>query len=171
MTWPPDKRAFKELFEEYYPPLCNFANSLIKDWELSQEIVQETFLKIWEQKQEIQINTSVKSYLFQSVKFLVIDYHRKLKNQKVKQGEYLQQVDLVEEEFRNTSDETALLRHHLHQAIQQLKPKMQEIFKLNKFEGLTYEEIATHLNVSKRTVEDNMARALKILYEQLKDKR
>lgn len=171
MTWPPDKRAFKELFEEYYPPLCNFANSLIKDWDLSQEIVQETFLKLWEQKQEIQINTSVKSYLFQSVKFLAIDYHRKLKHQKGKKEAYIQQVDLVEDGFRNTSEETALLRHHLYQAIHLLKPKMQEIFKLNKFEGLTYEEIAAHLNVSKRTVEDNMARAFKLLYEQLKDKR
>lgn len=171
MTWPPDKKAFKAIFEEYYPPLCNFAYSLIKDWELSQEIVQETFLKVWEQRHEIQINTSLKSYLFQAVKFLVIDYHRKLKHQQSKQSDYLNQVEVVEEHFLHTTEEAILLRHHLHRAIQQLNPKMQEIFKLNKYEGLTYEEIAEHLKISKRTVEDNIARAMKLLYEQLKDKR
>lgn len=171
MTWPPDKRAFKELFEEYYPPLCNFAFSLLKDWELSQEVVQETFLKLWEQRNDIQINTSVKSYLFQSVKFLVIDYHRKLKKQKIKLEGYTLQIDTAEDNFNNTSEEMVFLRHQLHKAIQQLKPKMQEIFRMNKFEGLTYKEIAEHLKISKRTVEDNMARALKLLYEQLKDKK
>ncbi len=94
----------------------------------------------------------------------MIDYIRKskrnleIKNQTI-EGE------ISTEESQNISN--LMIREAIEKACLTLKPKNREIFFLNKFEGLTYEEIANHLNISKRAVEDNIARALKLLREQL----
>ena len=63
-----------------------------------------------------------------------------------------------------------IIRKHILKAMEKLKPKNRKIFELHKLEGLTYKEIATHLDISERSVEDNIARALRLLREELKDK-
>lgn len=154
---------FEQVFKAYFGPLCNYVNSHIKDWESSREIVQGVFLKIWEGRDNLEINTSVKSYLYSAVRNRMIDTIRT--NKKAK--DYASTLDpdgIVNEEKEMDS---FLIREEILKSMEKMKPKMKKIFALSKMEGLTYAEIASYLNISKRAVEDNVAKALKHLKEDL----
>lgn len=159
------KDNFQDIFKNYFGPLCNYVNSYIRNWEDSREIVQGTFLKIWENKETIAIDTSVKSYLYSAVRNRMIDFIRSDK----KKNEYLQNLDFNEGEERVEELNSFLIRQEILRSLEKLKPKMKQIFSLSKIEGLTYSEIASYLNISKRAVEDNVARALILIKEDLKN--
>ena len=158
---------FKKVFNDYFNPLVNFVNRYINNWDMSREIVQFTFMKYWENHEKITIQTSVKSYLFQSAKNNTIDYIRKEKNIRKLKETTSQQLKLAEDEV-DLDDDAFILRQRILNAMKSLKPKCEEIFRLHKFEGLTYQEISDHLSISKRSVEDNVARAMLILKDELK---
>ncbi len=153
------EEEFKEVFEEYFNPLVNFTNRYINNWEDSRSIVQDTFMKFWERREKIVIRTSLKSFLFKSTKNNIIDFVRKVKTDREMKEGVLNTMDITTTHSANLDDES-ILKHELVKAIEKLKPRNKEIFKLHRLEGLTYQEIADHLGISKRTVEDNMARAL-----------
>ncbi|MBK8504759.1 MAG: RNA polymerase sigma-70 factor [Saprospiraceae bacterium] len=164
-----DRESFRKLFEENYNLLCNYVNSYAKDWDLSQEITQKTFVRLWEKRDEISFSTSSKSYLFQSARNSLIDYYRAHKSATVHAEKYTEDMD-VKEVVPVEEDEAVVITHKIAWAVDQLKPKTKEIFLLNKQEGLTYDEIAQYLKISKRTVEYNMKNALLQLKELLKGK-
>ena len=137
--------------------------------ELSQEIAQKTFVKLWEKRDEISFSTSSKSYLFQAARNTLIDHYRSLKTANVHAEQYSGGLDL-EEEMSISDDHSLITIQHIAWAVDQLKPKTREIFLLNKKEGLTYDEIAKYMEISKRTVEYNMKNALQKLKELLRDK-
>ena len=154
-----DRDSFRKLFEENYNLLCNYINTYAKDWDLSQEIAQKTFVKLWEKREEITFSTSSKSYLFQSARNTLIDYYRSHKSANVHAEKYSDGIDEAEE-MPVDDDHGAVITQKIAWAVDQLKPKTREIFLLNKQEGLTYDEIAEYLKISKRTVEYNMKMAL-----------
>ena len=162
-TSPFNEENFEEVFKTYFGPLCNYVNSYLKDWEGSREIVQGTFMKIWENKDNIAINTSAKSYLYSAVRNRMIDSIRS--NQKLTQYKNTVDVDEVVEDIDQMN--SFVIREEILKSMDKLKPKMRKIFSLSKIEGLTYNEIAAYLNISKRAVEDNVAKALRILKEDL----
>ena len=88
-----DETAFNELFDEYYTPLCFFANKYLKDLDLSRSLVQQVFVDIWMKREKISIIHSVKSYLYNSVKNKSIDYIRS-------QKQNVQITDVVEENMQ-----------------------------------------------------------------------
>ncbi len=162
---PFDESNFEEVFKTFFGPLCNYVNSYIKDWESSREIVQGTFMKVWENKDSIEINTSVKSYLYSAVRNRMIDQIRS--NQKLE--EYKTTINIDETEENADQLNSFLVRQEILKSLDKLKPKMKKIFSLSKIEGLTYSEIAAYMNISKRAVEDNVAKALRLLKDDLKD--
>ena len=161
------KTEFNRLFSDYYQTICNFIYSQTKDWHSSEEIAQKTFVKLWDKRKTININSSIKSYLYQSARNTMIDEYRKSKYRQrfsdnyVEEGENNDYVDVddFQEEYRKLQ--------MLDWAIDQLKPKQKQIFRLNKQEGLTYDEISTYLGIPKRTVEYNMKVALTKIKERL----
>lgn len=156
---------FQVVFKTYFGPLCNYVNSYIRNWENSREIVQGTFLKLWENKDSIVIDSSIKSYLFSASRNRMIDFIRSDK----KKSDYLQNMDFDEAEEKIEDFNSYLVRQEIVKSLDKLKPKMKQIFSLSKIEGLTYSEIASYLDISKRTVEDNVARALILIKEDLKN--
>jgi RNA polymerase sigma-70 factor (ECF subfamily) len=121
-------------------------------------------MKVWEKKDRIEISTSVKAYLYSAVKNKMIDYIRANNKQEAAvEGLSYNELDESEAEL-----DTMIVRQEIMKSLDRLKPKMKKIFSLSKIEGLTYGEIATYLNISKRSVEDNVAKALMILREDLK---
>jgi len=158
------EKEFEEIFKEYFNPLVNFINHYLQNYENSREVVQNTFLKLWDKKDQLSIQSSLKNYLYRSAKNNMIDFIRKHQKLNVISDE----EDIVLNNLPD-SDEAALspyiIRHEILIALERLKPKNREIFMLSKFEGLTYEEIAKHMGISKRTVEDNVARAIGRLRE------
>ncbi len=160
---PFNESNFEEVFKTYFGPLCNYVNSYIKDWESSREIVQGTFMKVWENRDTININTSAKSYLYSAVRNRMIDMIRS--NKKLDEYKNAANVDEIEENLDHMN--SFVVREEILRSMDKLKPKMRKIFSLSKVEGLTYNEIAAYLNISKRAVEDNVAKALKLLKEDL----
>ncbi len=162
-----DEKAFKKLFQEYYSSLCYFATQFLNDDSVAEGIVQEVFLKIWEKKKVIEINTSLKQYLFRSVRnsCLNIIQHDKVKKQYAEQvmGNSKQNID-----FSKYYLEVGLAQK-IEESINSLPQKRKEIFKLSKEDGLKYKEIADKLNISVKTVEVQMGLALKTLREKLKN--
>jgi RNA polymerase sigma-70 factor (ECF subfamily) len=155
-----DKAAFSDL--------VMFSTTFTHDLDTSEEIVQEIFVKLWEDRKSIIITTSLKSYLLKSIQNRCIDWIRHLKvRDKVS-------AEIIENSigFENNTEEY-LLKTELEQAIEsslsQLPDDLAEVFRMNRYEGMKYHEIAEKLNVSLRTIEVRIGKALHLLREHLKD--
>ncbi|SHI95394.1 RNA polymerase sigma-70 factor, ECF subfamily [Tangfeifania diversioriginum] len=161
-----DKKAFETLFHRHYGILCHYATHLIKNEAEAEEIAQELFVRLWEKREKIQIDTSLKNYLFRAVKNQCLNYiqHNQIKNQ------YAQKV--IHETEAVKTDESNYpkigLLHKIEESINSLPEKRQEIFRLSRQQGLKYREIAEKLNISVKTVETQMGLSIKTLREKLK---
>ena len=157
-----NKKSFEILFKAYYSPLVVYAQNYLENFEEAEEIVQELFYNLWNKRNIIEINQSIKAYLYNAVRNNCYDY---LKHQKVKQ-QYAKHVantgNSKDQDNSNEliSKETSQL---ILDAIEDLPEKTRHIFKLNRFEGLKYREIAEKLDISPKTVENQMGIALKKL--------
>lgn len=160
-----DVKAFETLFHFYYGYLCLYAQKIIKNEAASEEIVQEFFVKLWEKREQLTIETSVKNYIFRSVKNLCLNFiqHNKTKENYVRL--------IISESENSTSFEENFpeidLVGKIEESIQMLPEKRREIFRLSREEGLKYREIAKKLNISVKTVETQMSLAIKSLRDNL----
>jgi len=163
-----DKEAFRFFFEKYYTDLCNLMNFYLHDPAISEEIVQDIFVWFWENKGKIQIGSSVKSYLFKASKNKSLNY---LRNERVKINIRDKLAKVTEnnfDELPETNMDANQLREIISQSVNSLPPKCREIFNLAKEDDLSYKEIAGKLNISVKTVENQMGKALKLLRELLR---
>jgi RNA polymerase sigma-70 factor (family 1) len=158
---------FEELFKQYYAPLVAYACKFVSDLDIAREIVQDFFVRFYEKRQSLTIDTSVKSYLFRSVYNCCINYI----NQKNIQDKHHRNIDMERMEEDNLENEiyTVELQYRISEVINSLPAKCQRIFKMNRLEGIKNDEIAAQLNLSKRTVETQISKALKILRQKLSD--
>ena len=162
-----DVIAFRTLFFQFFSPLCVFAHRYIDRWETCEDIVQETFFKIWKNRKNIEINTSSRNFLITSVKNTCIDFLRK---QETEQN--WQQKEIENNTSWYTSGDiysTIELEQMLSAALAKLPDNIRIVFEKNRFEGMTYTEIAAEHNISVKTVEAYMTKALKHLRVELKD--
>lgn len=160
-----DESAFNLLFEGYYVGLCFFASRYLKDLDLSRSLVQQVYVDIWIKRESIEINKSVKSYLYSFVRNRCIDYLRKVKTS----TEFSEAIhDLNQLPFRDLVEE-AELNDRINKSINNLPEKCREIFILCRFEGMKYSEIAQKLAVSVKTVEMQISVALKKIRKDLSD--
>ena len=163
-----DITAFEMLFRTYYQPLCNYAYTFLQDKEDAEEIVQSTFLLVWEKKDTLAIRTSVKPYLYAMVRNACLNV---LKHEKIKQrfaGEEIAYADRSHDSVTHMIA-TNELEHRIKVAMEELPEQCRMVFKLSRFEELKYSEIAEQLNISVKTVENHMGKALRIMRDQLKD--
>ena len=164
-----ERHAFRELFEQFFNPLVNFVYSrYIKDYEISKDIVQATFAKIWEKRETIEISSSVKSYIFQATKNKALDHIRANSEKLMELQDDFRDYDIADDNVDRDAN-SFMIREQIVFALEDMKPKMKKIFELNKFRGFSYEEIAEDMEISKRTVESNMAKAFAILRVKLKE--
>ncbi len=162
-----DKSAFEQAFRTYYQPLCSYAVPLIKDKDEAEEVVQNVFYNIWSKREALQINTSFKSYLYRSVHN---DCLNRLKHVKVKAG-YAEDYKATARHSDGAADTLVAkeLGLKIESAINALPEQCGHVFRLSRFGNLKYQEIAAQLDISVKTVENHMGKALKLLREQLKD--
>ncbi|MBN2611834.1 MAG: RNA polymerase sigma-70 factor [Bacteroidales bacterium] len=161
-----NKPAFDSLFHKYYVRLCRFVLSYTKSKDMAEETVQEVFVKIWCQRASLEIETSVVSYLFTAVKNHAFNELKKISIRKKYESEY------TEKEVRELEKSPVIkqddFKNALINAMTELPEKCREIFQLCKNDGLTYDEIAVYLNISPKTVDNQMGIAFKKLRELLK---
>jgi RNA polymerase sigma-70 factor (family 1) len=163
-----DREAFQSLFREHYTMLCHFARKFVGDPDEAEELVQDLFVQLWEKRSQLDLNTSPRSYLFTAARnrCLNVIKHRKVREQhaeSVKSGPQGSAID------PGKQMETAELQARIQQAIAKLPERCREVFRLSRFEGKKYQEIADQLDISPRTVETQIGKALRILRQELKE--
>lgn len=157
-----DRKAYEQLFKMYYTPLVSFARNIIRDTDAAEDLVQEVFVKIWERKHTIDIKTSVKAYLYMAVKNHCLNKLKAEQRNAFLNDEMADDARVATnntEEYANTIE----LSKHIDNALSLLPPKCAAIFKMSRFEDKTYKEIAESLELSVKTVENQMGKALSIL--------
>jgi RNA polymerase sigma-70 factor (ECF subfamily) len=163
-----DNPAFEELFRTFFPGLVLFAMKYVPDQDTAKEIVHNVFLNLWEKRAGVDAGSPLKSYLFTSVHNRCLNFIRDQKKFDRDESR-LQHLDSTE--FIDGSDrlEEQELEQRIFDALQELPEKCREVFTLNRFEGLKYAEVAERLDISVKTVEAQMSKALKIMREKLID--
>ncbi len=163
-----DQSSFSFIFTVYYSDLVQFAGTFIRDLDTCEEIVQDAFVYFWESRQSLIIQTSLKSYLLKMIQNRCIDWLRHLKIRE-------QYNTYADHQFRLMENNTenyiffSELKANLEEALHLLPPEIALAFRMNRQEGLTQNEIAARQNVSVRTIEVRISKALTLLREQLKD--
>lgn len=162
-----DRSAFEIVFNQYFKPLCNYAFRFLDEFEEAEEIVQDVFVKFWEKCDTIAEDSSLKSYLYRSVHNTCLNYLKHLKVRDSYRQHVMEQMDRYSE-MKFDGDVEVNVQAEIYKAIDELPPQCQKIFKLSRFEGLKYQEIADHMGLSIKTIEVQMGKALRVLRERLK---
>lgn len=163
-----DPATVKQLFYQFYPFLCNTVYKILKDKAIAEDLAQDTFFKFWDKRESIDIQTSLRAYLRRMAVNEALYYIRK--NKKFQKETEIEPSDVgattetVEQELLHQE-----LENKIAAAIKELPPRCQAIFRLSRFEDLSYKEIAAKLDISVKTVENQMGKALKSLRAALKD--
>ncbi|MEX0314994.1 MAG: RNA polymerase sigma-70 factor [Allomuricauda sp.] len=159
------KEYFSELFDAHYPRLFNYANKVLGEEDIAEELVQETFIKLWENVEGVSKNSrSIESYLIVTLKNKIIDFYRKEQVRKKHMDLYRLNKDNLE--LIDTEWEVTIQIERVYQTLPQ---KTVEIFKLSRNKGLSYKEIAEQKNISIKTVELHISKALSAFKEGLKN--
>ena len=160
--------AIEMLFKTYYQPLCNYAYTFLRDKDEAEEVVQAAFINIWDKRAEINIQTSVKSYLYRAVRNSCLNV---IKHQKVRKEHEAHEAAMGEPVYEGATQGVIAseLERKITAAIKELPEQCRLVFQLSRFEELKYAEIADQLDISVKTVENHMGKALRIMREQLKD--
>lgn len=159
------RSALEALFRLHYQALVRFAHQKVRDADVAEDLVQEVFYKLWNQRTSLQITTSIKAYLYTATKNLALN-----EIQKVRRHAELNQVYTERESQHDpgmSEEDTGIWEERIRQAVDSLPTRCKEIFELSRFEGMTYKEIANHLEISPKTVENQMGKALSVLREKL----
>lgn len=163
-----DEAAFEQIFKTHFKNLHSYAFTIIRDEILAEEIVQNIFYKIWEKAEQINPGGSIKAYLYKAVHNESINC---LKHLKVRYNYQQQMLHQMKNETDNAAKKISLkeLESKLHHALNELPQQCRTIFQKSRFEELKYRQIAEELNISVKTVENQMGKALKILRSKLID--
>lgn len=160
-----DKECFRYVFEKLIEPLTAFIYTYTRDEDLAQDIVQHSFMRLWEKRASLDPNASLKTFLFTISRNRFIDLYRKdKKHVYLTDTLYLEAVleteELNEEDLKPRLDK-------IDRAIDNLPKKCREVFLLKRQHNLKNKEIAQYLNVSVKTVEDHISRALRLIRQQV----
>ncbi len=159
---------FEQVYNQHVRKLCAICFNVVKDQHIAAGIVQNVFLSLWERKNVLVLEGSIEHYLVRSVKLASLEYVRtKLIHERHHSALAIQTSDLS----NITEDEIALcdLRDRLHSLTSSLPAQCNEVFRLSREKGLSNKEIGTLLNISVKTVEAHISKALKHLRFYLTD--
>lgn len=164
-----NKNAFEMVFKKYYSPLCVFVSRYCTDDSMADDIVSSFFYNFYHKRESLEITTSIRSYLFRSVKNSALNYIRDNAkfvsvNEQDSKELNLRTTDTVHDTLMGKE-----LEEIINSAIDSLPEQCKIVFVKSRFEGKKYREIAEELNISVNTVETQMSRALKKLRIELKD--
>ncbi len=161
-----DRTSFEAIFRKDFQGLVFFAQKYVKDYEAAREIVQDSFLNLWEKRDIIDTTRPVKSYLTTIIFNKSQNYLRDNKKFNSNMLE-IEKLNFIDEGAHSDQLVETELAEKINSAIEMLPDKCKEIFRMNRFENLKYHEIATLLNLSQKTVEGQMSKALLHLRQHL----
>ena len=152
--------AFDSVFRLYYAPLVGVAESMLREREAAEDVVQDVMVELWRRRENIVLETSLRAYLFRAARNRALNHLRHLRVAPRAEPDAAELIavpaadrDTLEEEM-----ETAL-----RQAVAGLPQRCREVFELSRVQGLRYAEIAEALSISLKTVEAQMGKAIRVL--------
>jgi RNA polymerase sigma-70 factor (ECF subfamily) len=163
-----DMEAFRKIYETFCDPLYRFAYSYLKESFETEEIIQDVFLKVWEKRAEVDVQKSFKSYLY---RITVNKVFNELKHRIVRQ-KYEQQA-MRNDQYTDETPESSIQFHELNEKLEKLLDELpaqqRTIFVMSRWKGLSNAEIAEQLNLSIRTVENQIYRATRFIKLHIND--
>ena len=161
-----DESAFKEFFNYYHPRLYGYALTIIQSHNPSEEVVSDVFMKVWNGRKRLSSIENVNHYMFRAVKNQALNYleKRKLETVDLDQVQDNKIGDFIQPDLSVLNRELA---DQIQSAIESLPPRSKLIFGLIRIDGMKYKEVAEHLDLSVKTVENQMTIAIKKLREEL----
>jgi RNA polymerase sigma-70 factor (ECF subfamily) len=160
-----DQKAFEDLFLAYCGLMVNYARQFVVDLAMAENIVQDVFVNTWKRREHLDPEGKIRAYLFTAVR------NQALKQLRRTEIEQQSEMSPAEAESGEASPEASWTREELvlaiHAAVEQLPTRCRTIFIMNRYERLTYQEIAQILGLSIKTVETQMGRALQVLRRSL----
>lgn len=163
-----NRKSFEKLFLNTYESLCEYSASVTKNTEDAECAVQDVFVSLWQNRNSLDCDVNIRAFLFRSVKNRSLDivHYKGIRNKL---------EDKVMLLYQNTESITGITTPSLMKRVQEevnnLPEKSREVYLLHRRDGLTYAEIAEVLDISIKTVESRMTKALKILRERLEKER
>lgn len=154
---------FEAIYHSHFNGMCNLAHRIVKDRDAAKDIVQEVFLKLWRSPDDLSLILNTKAYLYKATANAAINYLVKARR--------TVSIEQVKAAPAVNSDETITLKaleKKISEVLDSLPPKCRAIFVLSRFEGMKYREIAGHLDISVKTVENQMGIALSKMRNSLK---
>ena len=163
-----DSEAYTYLVETYHQRLCTYAFGLIGDYDISEDIVQNVFIKIWKQRKKLKDDVDLTNYLYKSVYNGFVDQYRKIRPVFSLEKVHIDSLRVFVQDDSENSLERLLVQVKME--IENLPPKCKQAFLLSKQDGLTNIEIVEYLNISKKSVEGHITKAFSILRKSLDGK-
>jgi RNA polymerase sigma-70 factor (ECF subfamily) len=162
-----DEAAFEQVFKTHYKNLHAYAFTMLKDEDEAEEMVQQVFFKLWERSEHLSFSGSIAAYLYRAVHNESLNF---IKHQKVKAGHRLHVAYSMKNkmEYQGTMMRKEL-ENKFREALNELPEQCRTVFQLSRFEDMKYKEIADKLDISVKTVENHMGKALKLLRTKLVD--
>ena len=160
--------AYEHLFDAYYDSLCRYAYTILRDMDEAEDVVQKTFCKLWDQRESLNIQSSIKSYLYRIVHNESINKAQQYKNRQEHNLNYISSMDSSPDSV-NEHIATTELQLAIENALAKLPPQCKKVFEMSRNEQLSYSEIAKELGISTNTIENHISKALKSLRVDLKD--
>ncbi len=161
-------RAYEQLFDSCYDALCRYAYSILRDMDDAEDIVQKNFCKLWDQRESLDIQSSIKSYMYRMVHNESLNKAQQQKNRQEHNLNYIaamnQAPDTVSEHIAATELQLAI-----DKALDGLPAQCRKVFEMSRVQQLSYAEIAKELGISSNTVENHVSKALKLLRVDLKE--
>lgn len=156
----------ENLFNDWYTPVLRYCATIVRDIAVAEDIVQQAFITLWNKRNEKVVITSPKAWLYKTVYHGALDY---LKHEGIKKKYRAETLNVtVVQEPRDKASESELL-DRIRKAVEELPTECRRIFVMSRDRQLKYTEIAAALNISEKTVENQMGKALKLLREALKE--
>jgi len=150
------------LFKEFYTPLCRYVFKMIRDKDACEDIVQDVFMKVWSNKENLRTDGTAKAYLYRAVYNTALNYI-----EKSKKTVGIEDADISSLMISSISTDSNLefeeVQEKINEALDKLPPRCKSVFLLSRYENMTYTEIAKSLDISIKTVENQMGKALAIM--------
>ena len=170
-----DEEAFKYIYERHYVLLCRFANQILNDAALSEEVVDDAIFYLWEHRREIEITYSVRAYLMRAVRNRCLNELQSLRHREELHFSSFMlpgNMDFLDSVFVEENQPLGVLREReledeLTRSIEELPVECRTVFKKSRFEQKKYEEIALELGISINTVKYHIKNALSLLQKRL----
>lgn len=161
-----DEHAFAEIYGRYAEQLAGFASSKLFNLEDARDIIHDLFVKLWMDRNQLQVNSSLKAYLFTLVRYRIVDKIRK----NVTREEYAAMVMTLSVAHETTIEQQIAakeLQKNIERSLEELSPRVKEIYLLSREHHLSTSDIAEQLKLSEQTVKNQLTTALKHLRQSL----